>query len=189
MQEVGAKSGAVLLEYWKRVSASITLKDQGHTDWIAWKGWSGSCRSGGIRCSSCGHPCRKTRLRNTIKAIFGRGSSFGAGFWSLPGVHWFHWPSTYFRRRSDIHKRLMLLGSSSIFLPALGRIPDLFSRGGLWGLVGFAEIVPLTFIVYDTVRSGRPHPAFAWGGLAIVLSWPTFLLVGSTSLGSGSRDG
>ena len=86
----------------------------------------------------------------------------------------------YFRRRSDVHKRLMLLGSSSILLPALGRIPGLFTVRGLWGLVGFAEIIPLTFIVYDTARCRRLHPAFAWGGLAIVLSWPTFLLVGST---------
>jgi hypothetical protein len=86
----------------------------------------------------------------------------------------------YFRRRSDIHKRLMLLGSSSILLPALGRIPGLFTGGNLWELVGFTEIVPLTFIVYDTVRSRRLHPAFAWGRLGIVLSWPTFLLVGDT---------
>jgi hypothetical protein len=86
----------------------------------------------------------------------------------------------YLRRRSDVHKRLMLLASCSILLPALGRIPALFSLGGLWGLVGFAEIIPLTFILYDTVRSGRLHPAFAWGGLGIVLSWPMFLLVGGT---------
>lgn len=88
----------------------------------------------------------------------------------------------YFRRRSDVHKRLMLLGSSSILLPALGRVPGLFTVRGLWGLVGFAEIVPLIFIFYDTVRLRRLHPAFAWGGLGIVLSWPTFLLVGSTQL-------
>lgn len=86
----------------------------------------------------------------------------------------------YFRRRGEVHKRLMLLGSSSILLPALGRIPGLFGIGGLWGLVGFAEIVPLVFIVFDTVRSRRLHPAFAWGGLGVVLSWPAFLLVGST---------
>ena len=86
----------------------------------------------------------------------------------------------YFRRRGEVHKRLMLLGSSSILLPALGRIPGLFGRGGLWGLVGFTEIVPLSFIVFDTVRCRRLHPAFAWGGLGIVLSWPAFLLVGST---------
>lgn len=86
----------------------------------------------------------------------------------------------YFRRRSEVHKRLMLLGSCSILLPALGRIPRLFSLRGLWGLVAFAEIIPVIFIVYDTVRSRRLHPAFAWGGLGIVLSWPVFLLIGSS---------
>lgn len=86
----------------------------------------------------------------------------------------------YLRRHGDVHKRLMLLGSCSILLPAVGRIPALFSVRGLWGLVGFAEIIPLTFILYDTVRYRRLHPAFAWGGLGIVVSWPMFLLVGST---------
>jgi hypothetical protein len=88
----------------------------------------------------------------------------------------------YFRRRGEVHKRLMLVGSSSILLPALGRIPGLFGIGGLWGLVVFAEIVPLSFIGFDSVRRRRLHPAFAWGGLGIVLSWPVFLLVGSTQL-------
>jgi hypothetical protein len=86
----------------------------------------------------------------------------------------------YLRRRSEVHKRLMLLGSCSILLPAIARIPSLFGFGGLWGLVGFTETVPLTFILYDTIRFRRLHPAFAWGGLAIVLSWPTFLIFGST---------
>lgn len=86
----------------------------------------------------------------------------------------------YFRRRGETHKRLMLLGSSAILLPAIGRIPGFFGIGGLWGLVALAEIVPLAFILYDTIRRRRLHPAFAWGGLGIVLSWPTFLLVGST---------
>ncbi len=86
----------------------------------------------------------------------------------------------YFRRRGDIHKRLMLLGSCSILLPAIGRIPTLFSVRGLWGLVAFAEVMPVVFIVYDTVRSRRLHPTFAWGGLGILLSWPAFLLIGSS---------
>lgn len=85
----------------------------------------------------------------------------------------------FLRRRADSHKRLMLLASCSILLPAFGRIPILFERLGLWGLVGFTEIVPLTFIVYDTIRHRRLHPAFRWGGLGIIASWPTFLLIGS----------
>ena len=87
----------------------------------------------------------------------------------------------YLRRRSESHKRLMLLGSCSILLPALGRIPYAFAVGGLWGLVGFSEIMPVACILYDTVRHRRLHPAFAWGGLGIILSWPTFLIVGSSN--------
>jgi hypothetical protein len=94
----------------------------------------------------------------------------------------------YFRRRGDVHKRLMLLGSCSILLPALGRIPGLIDIGGLPGLVGFTEIIPLAFILYDTIRLKRLHPAFAWGGLALILSWPTFLMVGSTGLWLGFTE-
>src|SRR3984957_7585113 len=42
----------------------------------------------------------------------------------------------YFRRRGGIHKRLMVLASCSLLLPAIGRIPLQFiMSGGLWGLV------------------------------------------------------
>lgn len=86
----------------------------------------------------------------------------------------------FLRRRTDSHKRLMLLASCSILLPAFGRIPILFEGLGLWGLVGVTEIVPVTFIVYDTILHRRLHPAFGWGGLGALASWPTFLLIGST---------
>lgn len=85
------------------------------------------------------------------------------------------------RRRSDIHKRLMVLASCSILLPAIGRIPALFDAVGLWGLAGCSEILPIICIVYDTIRHRRLHPAFAWGGTAVLLSWPTFLLIGGSN--------
>lgn len=86
----------------------------------------------------------------------------------------------FLRQRTDSHKRLMLLASCSILLPAFGRIPALLQGYGLWGLVAFTEMVPLAFIVYDTVRHRQLHPAFGWGGLGVIASWPTFLLIGST---------
>ena len=89
----------------------------------------------------------------------------------------------YFRRRGGIHKRLMVLASCSLLLPAIGRIPLHFiMAGGLWGLVGLTEITPLVCILYDTVMHRHLHPGFAWGGLALLSSFPAFLLIGSTNV-------
>lgn len=89
----------------------------------------------------------------------------------------------YFRRRGGIHKRLMVLASCSLLLPAIGRIPLHFiNAGGLWGLVGLTEVTPLACILYDTAKHRRLHPGFAWGGLALLSSFPAFMLVGSTNL-------
>lgn len=87
----------------------------------------------------------------------------------------------YFRRRGGIHKRLMVLASCSLLLPAIGRIPLHFiMAGGLWGLVALTEITPLACILYDTIKHRRLHPGFAWGGLILLSSFPMFLLIGGT---------
>ena len=91
----------------------------------------------------------------------------------------------YFRRRGDVHKRLMVLASCALLLPAVGRFLELvpltlLHSGGLWEMVGFTEITPIVCIVYDTVRHRRLHPAFAWGGLALLSSLPVFMIIGST---------
>ena len=89
----------------------------------------------------------------------------------------------YFRRRGDIHKRLMVLASCSLLLPAIGRIPLHFiMAGGLRGLVGLTEVAPLVCIFYDTVEHRHLHPAFAWGGAAVLSAFPAFLLIGSTNV-------
>lgn len=88
----------------------------------------------------------------------------------------------YFRRHGGIHKRLMVLASCSLLLPAIGRIPLHFiMAGGLWGLVGLTEITPLVCILYDTIKHRRLHPGFLWGGLALLSSFPAFLLIGGTT--------
>jgi len=91
----------------------------------------------------------------------------------------------YLRRRPEIHKRLMVLACCSILFPALGRIPTsastvLFDALGFWGLVALAEVPPLTCILYDTIKHRRLHPAFGWGGIALMVSFPTFLLVAAS---------
>ena len=90
----------------------------------------------------------------------------------------------YLRRRPEIHKRVMVLACCSIFLPAIGRIPFLFGSVfdtvGFWGLVAITEIPPLAFILYDTVKHRRLHPAFGWGGAVLLVSCPAFMLVGAS---------
>ncbi len=91
----------------------------------------------------------------------------------------------YFRRRGDVHKRLMVLASCGLLLPGVGRfleqIPlDFLHAGGLWEMVGFTEITPAVCILYDTFKHRRLHPGFAWGGLVLLSSVPSFMVIGST---------
>lgn len=91
----------------------------------------------------------------------------------------------YFRRRGGIHKRLMVLASCGLLLPAVGRLIEriplhFLHAGGLWEMVGFTEITPVVCILYDTVKHRRLHPGFAWGGLALLSSLPVFMIIGST---------
>lgn len=92
----------------------------------------------------------------------------------------------YLRRRADVHKRLMILASCSLLLPAIGRIPlsgstEVFTASGLWGLVGLTEVPPIVCIAYDSIRHRRVNPVFAWGGLALLSSFPLFMLIGGTN--------
>jgi hypothetical protein len=91
----------------------------------------------------------------------------------------------YWRRRSEIHKRLMLLACCSILFPALGRIPTsvdtvLFDSVGFWGLIAITELPPLVCIAYDTIKHGRLQPAFGWGGAILLSSFPALMLMGGS---------
>ena len=86
----------------------------------------------------------------------------------------------YLRRRPDFHNRVMVLACCSILLPAIGRIPYVWDTVGFWGLVAVTEIPPLGCILYDTIKHRRLHPAFAWGGAAVLASFPAFMLIGVT---------
>jgi hypothetical protein len=73
------------------------------------------------------------------------------------------------RKRTDYHKRLMLLASLAMLAPAFARLPT--QALGLSGPPVFFAMTDLTIIgciAYDTVRNRRLHPAFA-GGLAFIV--------------------
>jgi hypothetical protein len=87
----------------------------------------------------------------------------------------------YFRRKSQTHKRLMLLGTIALLPPALARMP-LIGPAGLPTVFGVADLFLLVCLVYDRTVHGRVHPALVWGGLFLVISQPLRLAVSGTEV-------
>jgi hypothetical protein len=87
----------------------------------------------------------------------------------------------YFRRRADVHKRLMLLATISILPAAVARLPFAFiQQVGLLAFFGLADLFIVACLLYDFASRRRFHRATILGGLLIVVSHPLRLLIGST---------
>jgi hypothetical protein len=87
----------------------------------------------------------------------------------------------YFRRRADVHKRLMLLATIAILPAATARLPFAFIQQiGPLAFFGLADLFIVACLLYDLAARGRLHRATVWGGLLIVISHPLRLLVGNT---------
>jgi hypothetical protein len=87
----------------------------------------------------------------------------------------------YFRRRLDIHKRLMLVAAINITVPAVARIPlNFIINGGPLVFFGLTDLCLLGFVAFDTVRHRRLHPAFLWGTLFVIVMQPLRILLAGT---------
>ena len=87
-----------------------------------------------------------------------------------------------FRRRSDIHRRLMLLAGLSLLTPAISRIPlEVIQSGGILLYLGLTDLLVLGCVAFDTVKNRRLHPALGWGAGLIIASQPLRLLLAGTS--------
>ena len=87
----------------------------------------------------------------------------------------------HFRRRVEVHKRLMLLATISILPAATARLPFAFiQQVGPLAFFGLADLFIAVCLLYDLVARGRFHRANVWGGLLIVVSHPLRLLIGGT---------
>ena len=87
----------------------------------------------------------------------------------------------YYRRRADVHKRLMLLATIAILPAAVARLPFAFiQEGGPLVFFGLTDLFVLLMLAYDLLTRGRPQRATVLGGLLLVASHPLRLVVGDT---------
>lgn len=86
----------------------------------------------------------------------------------------------YFRRRPDVHKRLMLLATISILAAAIARLPLAIMRAGPPAFFGLTDVFVVACVLYDLVTLRRIHRATALAGLFIVASQPLRLMLGGT---------
>jgi hypothetical protein len=87
-----------------------------------------------------------------------------------------------YRRKPQIHKRLMILSTLSILSAAFGRMPFHFIQtGGIPVIFGLTGLTILVFIAWDTISHKRFNPATLWGGLFAILSLPLRVVIGGTA--------
>jgi hypothetical protein len=84
-----------------------------------------------------------------------------------------------FRRRTDTHKRLMLLAVVGILTAAIARTPIIHSNVVL--AFSTTLLIALACVAWDTWRNRRLHPAFGWGFALLALSWPFRLWMSGTA--------
>jgi hypothetical protein len=72
------------------------------------------------------------------------------------------------RRRSESHKRLMLLATISLLTAAVGRFLRQVGLGGAPNLFYGTDVFVLVLVLYDLAVRGRVHPATLWGGAVVV---------------------
>jgi hypothetical protein len=87
----------------------------------------------------------------------------------------------WYRRQSDIHKRLMLLATASLLGPALARIWGMVSGSGIPSAIGALILINLyivALVVYDLKTLGKLHSATIWGGGLLFASEPLRVLLG-----------
>lgn len=89
----------------------------------------------------------------------------------------------FYRRRVDIHKRLMLIATITLLPAAVARLPFTFvEQGGPLVFFGLPDLFIVPMLIYDIVTRGRPHRATILGGLLLVISHPLRIPIGNTQL-------
>jgi len=76
--------------------------------------------------------------------------------------------AVYYRRQSEMHKRLMLIATLSLISAALARVTGSPGAGGPLVFFGVVDLLIVTGAIYDRRTRGHVHPAYKWGGGFVV---------------------
>jgi len=87
----------------------------------------------------------------------------------------------WFRRRSEIHRRVMLVATIAILTAAIARIPGVLAGGPL-AFFALTDLFVVVGMVYDRMTRGRVHPAYWWAGGALLLSQVGRLALSGTAV-------
>ena len=89
----------------------------------------------------------------------------------------------YFRRRLEIHKRLMLLAAVVVLPAAIVRIPlNFIATGGPLVFFGLTDLFLVAFVLFDVIKHRKLHPVFLWGTLVFIASQPLRILLSGTTV-------
>ena len=89
----------------------------------------------------------------------------------------------YYRRKLDVHKRLMLLAAINLLTPAIARIPlDFIINGGPLAFFGLTDVCLLAVVAFDTFKNRRLHPVFLWGTIFVIVMQPLRILIAGTDV-------
>ena len=86
----------------------------------------------------------------------------------------------YYRRRSDVHKRLMLLATTALLGAAFARWPLSVMSSGAVAFFVATDLFVAALWLHDLASRRRLHPASVWGGLLVLVSQPLRLAIGGT---------
>ena len=92
----------------------------------------------------------------------------------------------WFRKRTDTHKRLVLIATLELVMAAVGRLPGIFNplgsiALGVPGLFVVTDLFLVAIAIYDWRTRGRIHPATLWGGAFFIVSQPLRGMLGATA--------
>jgi hypothetical protein len=91
------------------------------------------------------------------------GGFVGAGLWN--------------RRKPEIHRRLILLGSIAMLTPAISRMVDKRSVLAMFLTLGFVVVA----MIHDWLSRRRVHPVYIVGGVILLISGPLRAAISNTA--------